>query len=63
MPCPTIMAEELYDTMLTCWKATPAERPTFETVQWRLEDYYYNDEAGQQGYKDAAELKEEENKL
>ena len=56
MPCPKIMTEELYDIMLTCWKEAPAERPTFETVQWRLDDYYYNDEAGQLGYKDAGEI-------
>ncbi|XP_063689716.1 tyrosine-protein kinase SRK2-like isoform X1 [Bolinopsis microptera] len=62
MPCPVIMTEELYDIMLSCWKAQPAERPTFETIQWRLEDYYYNDEAGQLGYKETGELNDDEKK-
>jgi len=44
MQCPSGVTEELYDIMLGCWKSAPADRPTFETIQWRLEDYYFNDE-------------------
>eukprot|EP00039_Didymoeca_costata_P004067 m.71161 g.71161 ORF g.71161 m.71161 type:complete len:451 (+) comp12217_c0_seq2:321-1673(+) len=34
--CPQL----LYDLMLDCWKMDPVERPTFESIQWRLEEYY-----------------------
>ncbi|XP_028402533.1 tyrosine-protein kinase SRK2-like [Dendronephthya gigantea] len=30
----------LYQIMLECWKAVPDERPTFETLQWQLEDFF-----------------------
>ncbi|KAM9840180.1 tyrosine-protein kinase FRK [Aulostomus maculatus] len=34
--CPTIM----HDIMMDCWKQNELDRPTFETLQWRLEDYF-----------------------
>ncbi|XP_035384956.1 tyrosine-protein kinase SRK2 [Electrophorus electricus] len=34
--CPTV----LYDIMLECWKDVPSDRPTFETLQWKLEDFF-----------------------
>lgn len=34
--CPKVM----YDIMMECWKDRPAERPTFETLQWKLEDFF-----------------------
>ncbi|KAK7133534.1 hypothetical protein R3I94_015423 [Phoxinus phoxinus] len=30
----------LYEIMSDCWKDVPAERPTFETLQWKLEDFF-----------------------
>ena len=32
MGCP----DNLYDIMLNCWQVKPANRPTFETLQWQL---------------------------
>ena len=36
MRCP----EKLYKIMRSCWKEVPDERPTFETLQWQLDDYF-----------------------
>lgn len=33
----------LYEIMLDCWKDVPADRPTFETLQWKLEDFFEMD--------------------
>ncbi|CAL4108145.1 unnamed protein product, partial [Meganyctiphanes norvegica] len=30
----------LYDIMLDTWKKKPEERPTFETLQWKLDQYF-----------------------
>jgi len=30
----------LYDIMLECWHKDPMKRPTFETLQWKLEDFF-----------------------
>ena len=43
MPCPTNTPEPLYQIMLDCWKHDPANRPTFEALQFRLEDYFVID--------------------
>ncbi|XP_030626704.1 tyrosine-protein kinase SRK2 [Chanos chanos] len=40
MPCPPACPKRLYDVMLECWKENPADRPTFETLQWKLEDFF-----------------------
>jgi fyn-related kinase len=32
--------DALYQMMLECWKAVPEGRPTFETLQWQLEDFF-----------------------
>ncbi|XP_033122754.1 tyrosine-protein kinase SRK2-like [Anneissia japonica] len=40
MPCPPSCPEDLYSIMLECWKQNPIERPTFETLQWRLEEFF-----------------------
>ena len=45
MPCPVGCNELLYTIMLDCWKSEPLERPTFETLQWRLEDFFVNSDA------------------
>ena len=40
IPFPQNCPERLYSMMLHCWKVDPISRPTFETLQWQLEDYY-----------------------
>ncbi|TUK59354.1 Tyrosine-protein kinase FRK [Bagarius yarrelli] len=35
--------KRVYDIMMECWKDTPADRPTFETLQWKLEEFYDTD--------------------
>lgn len=30
----------LYEIMLNCWKTNPEVRPTFETLQWKLEEFF-----------------------
>ncbi|XP_070589484.1 tyrosine-protein kinase FRK isoform X2 [Erythrolamprus reginae] len=40
IPQPANCPLELYNVMLQCWNVEPQERPTFETLHWRLEDYY-----------------------
>lgn len=37
--CPNIM----YDIMRDCWKEEARSRPTFETLQWKLEGYFDTD--------------------
>ena len=43
MPPPASTPENLYQIMLDCWKRNPADRPTFEALQWRLEDFFVMD--------------------
>ncbi|XP_064607028.1 tyrosine-protein kinase Src42A-like isoform X2 [Liolophura sinensis] len=40
MPCPPGSPKTLYDIMLECWKKEEMERPTFETLQWKLEEFF-----------------------
>lgn len=40
MPKPFHCPQDLYNIMLECWNANSESRPTFETLQWRLEDYF-----------------------
>jgi len=40
MPCPTCCPEQLYDIMNECWKDEAATRPTFDTLQWKMEDFF-----------------------
>lgn len=40
MPLPQGCPQLLYDIMLDCWKKDEMERPTFETLQWKLEEYF-----------------------
>jgi len=43
MPCPPNCPKKLYIIMEECWRKDADTRPTFETLQWKLEDYYYSD--------------------
>jgi len=45
MPPPQGCPELLYQIMLDCWKQNSEDRPTFETLQWRLEDFFVSSEA------------------
>eukprot|EP00045_Choanoeca_perplexa_P007890 m.72484 g.72484 ORF g.72484 m.72484 type:complete len:499 (+) comp14266_c0_seq1:132-1628(+) len=45
MPCPPGTPDELYKIMLECWLEDPVTRPTFETLQWRMEEFFVNAEA------------------
>ena len=40
MPLPIGCPDKLYDIMLHCWKKEPTNRPTFETLQWQLEEFF-----------------------
>lgn len=40
MPCPPGCPKPLYDIMLECWRKEEMERPTFETLQWKLEEFF-----------------------
>ena len=51
MKCPSECPAPLYQIILECWRKNPVERPTFEALQWRLEDYYINE--GISDYQDA----------
>lgn len=50
MPIPPNCTPALYDIMLECWHKDPMRRPTFETLQWKLEDFFTLD---QSDYKEA----------
>lgn len=43
----------LYEIMMECWHREPLSRPTFETLQWKLEDFYFQDDGV---YKDTATI-------
>lgn len=40
MPTPPGCPQPLYEIMLECWHKDPMKRPTFETLQWKLEDFF-----------------------
>lgn len=40
MSCPPHCPKVMYEIMEECWKDQPADRPTFETLQWKLEDFF-----------------------
>jgi fyn-related kinase len=53
MPKPPNCPELLYEVMLHCWDADPLKRPTFDSLQWELEDFFVN-ESGH--YKEADQI-------
>ncbi|XP_041950556.1 tyrosine-protein kinase SRK2 [Alosa sapidissima] len=40
MSCPPHCPKVMYEIMQECWTEQPANRPTFETLQWKLEDFF-----------------------
>ena len=40
MPCPEGCPKQLYEIMRECWRDDAASRPTFETLQFRLEEFF-----------------------
>uniref|UniRef100_A0A8C6SFL2 Tyrosine-protein kinase n=1 Tax=Neogobius melanostomus TaxID=47308 RepID=A0A8C6SFL2_9GOBI len=40
MPSPANCPKVFYEIMSDCWKKEPQDRPTFETLQWKLEDFF-----------------------
>ena len=43
MPPPENCPQLLYEIMTDCWRSDPESRPTFETLQWRMEDFFFTD--------------------
>ena len=43
MPCPTSCPEQLHKIMMKCWNSDAVCRPTFETLQWQLEEFFIDD--------------------
>uniref|UniRef100_A0A3P9AAK2 Tyrosine-protein kinase n=1 Tax=Esox lucius TaxID=8010 RepID=A0A3P9AAK2_ESOLU len=43
MPCPPHCPKVMYDIMSDCWKENDMDRPTFETLQWKLEEFFDQD--------------------
>ncbi|XP_048842328.1 tyrosine-protein kinase Blk isoform X2 [Brienomyrus brachyistius] len=40
MPCPDACPQELYQIMLKCWQERPEDRPTFDYLQYTLNDFF-----------------------
>jgi fyn-related kinase len=45
MPKPSGCPDGIYDIMMDCWKTEPVDRPTFESLMFRLEDFFHSAEA------------------
>ncbi|XP_041661047.1 tyrosine-protein kinase SRK2 [Cheilinus undulatus] len=43
MPCPPGCPKLIHELMMDCWKENAQDRPCFETLQWKLEDYFEMD--------------------
>ena len=46
MPCPMGCPDQLYEIMTECWREDPESRPTFETLHWRLEEFFTETDSG-----------------
>ena len=44
MPCPMGCPEQLYEIMRECWRYNVLLRPTFESLYWRMEDFFMENE-------------------
>jgi fyn-related kinase len=47
MSQPANCPDRLYQIMLNCWKRNPEERPTFESLKYKLENFFEDDESKQ----------------
>jgi fyn-related kinase len=54
MPAPPSCPHTLYEIMLECWRKEEMERPTFETLQWKLEEFFNLDG---NDYKEASSIR------
>ena len=52
MSYPRSCPKRLYSIMLDCWQDDPSSRPTFESLQWQLEQFF-TDDAGHPNIDDA----------
>ena len=44
IPCPKGCPKQLYKIMTECWRDKADSRPTFESLRWRLEDFFIENE-------------------
>jgi hypothetical protein len=44
MQQPSNCPDKLYQIMLNCWKQQPEDRPTFETLKYKLDSYFDEDD-------------------
>ena len=56
MGCPANCPKELHDVMLECWSEDSDNRPTFESLQWRLEKFYTTTEGGYRDHENFGNL-------
>lgn len=47
MPCPANCPGQLYEVMMDCWKDDTASRPSFESLLYRLENFFADPEQTQ----------------
>ena len=40
MPCPMGCPQQLYEIIRECWRDDAVSRPTFDALQWRLEEFF-----------------------
>ena len=40
LPCPKDCPEKLYNIMRDCWRHNATDRPTFESLHWRMENFF-----------------------
>ena len=55
MPQPHGCPDRLYEVMVDCWKDSDMDRPTFETLQWRLGEFFKEDGIGE-GYREVEQF-------